>query len=572
MMTAALYARVSSEKQVQEKTILSQVDALKSQIIKDGFTLLEENQFIDNGYSGSNLIRPALEKLRDQVAAGTIDKIYIHSPDRLSRKYAYQMILIEEFEKSGVEIIFLNFQQSNDNPESNLLLQMQGMIAEYERSKIIERHRRGKIHTAKRGSINALSTAAYGYRYVDKHTGGGEASFEIVGEEAEVVIKIFNWIGKDRLTIGSVIRKLKESNVLTKKKKTYWDRTTIWYMLKNPAYKGQAAFGRKKTGARLPQIRPRRDSREQPKQNYSRYSVEKENWIYIPVPAIIDDNLFDAVQEQLEENKKIARAHQKGSIYLLQGLLVCKHCGRAYCGGKTTKKYVKVSVYSYYRCTGTDPTRFGGTKMCNSKQMGCDAIELIVWEEVKKLLKNPQRIFDEYQRRLTELKGSPMDHAYASIDKQRIKLERGISLLIDSYAQQYIIKDEFEPRIKAMRQNLKSIQEQQNKLTEQKSLTKEMELIITNLKDFECGIGSNLDSLDWNGKRDIIRRVVKRIEISEEEINIVYKVNKLSSDENDRNLQHCCNGTGASRLTLLPLGKRSDHTYFPVYKQSRLSC
>ncbi len=115
MTTAALYARVSSEKQVQSDTIQSQIDALKARIIADGLFLLEEYQFIDNGYSGSNLIRPALEKSRDQVAAGTIDKIYIHSPDRLSRKYTYQMILIEEFEKSGVEVNFLNF-QSDNNP------------------------------------------------------------------------------------------------------------------------------------------------------------------------------------------------------------------------------------------------------------------------------------------------------------------------------------------------------------------------------------------------------------------------------------------------------------------------
>lgn len=129
MTTAALYARVSSDKQANACTIDSQVDILKNRIIADGIVLLEEYQFIDNGYSGSNLIRPALEKLRDQAAAGVIDKIYIHSPDRLSHKYAYQMILMEEFEKAGVEIIFLNFEQSNANPESQLLLQMQGMIA-----------------------------------------------------------------------------------------------------------------------------------------------------------------------------------------------------------------------------------------------------------------------------------------------------------------------------------------------------------------------------------------------------------------------------------------------------------
>lgn len=569
MTIAALYARVSSERQAQENTISSQVETLKIRIMADGFSLLEEHQFIDNGYSGSNLIRPALEKLRDQVAVGAIDKIYIHSPDRLSRKYAYQMILIEEFEKNGVDVIFLNFQKSNDNPESQLLLQMQGMIAEYERSKIMERHRRGRIHAAKRGSINVLSSAGYGYRYIDKHTGQGEASFEIVEEEAIVIRQMFNWVGKDRQTLGEVIRRLKESKIMTKKGKAHWDRSTIWYILKNPAYKGQAAFGRSKIGTRLPYIRPRRDSKEQPKQYSSRYSVEKENWIYIPVPAIIDENLFDAVQEQLEENKKRARAHKKSETYLLQGLLVCKNCGRAYCGGKSIRHYQKVKVYLYYRCTGTDAARFGGTKLCSSKQANANAIELIVWEEVKKLLRDPQRIYEEYQRRLSELEKPPIDSVYIPLEKQKTKVEKGISLLIDSYSQQYITKEEFEPRIQFLRQNLKNIQEQQAKLEAQTNVAKEMEVVISNLEKFANGVTSNLDNLDWNGKRDIIRSVVKRIEIANEDINIVYKINKLANHEGVGR-QHCCNRAGASRLTPLPLGKRTNHPYFPVIEQVRL--
>ncbi len=334
------------------------------------------------------------------------------------------------------------------------------MIAEYERAKIMERHRRGKIHTAKRGSINALSVAAYGYRYINKYINGGEASLEVIEEEAEVVRKIFNWIGKERLTMGQVSQRLKQEQIPTKKGKAYWDRGTIYYMLKNPAYKGQAAFGRKKTGARLPCIRPRKDSSEQPRNNFSRYAVEKEKWISIIVPAIIDENIFEIVQEQLEENKKRARVHLQGATYLLQGLLVCKQCSRAYCGGKTIRRNKKKedANYFYYRCTGADSTRFGGTKLCTSKQAGANAIELIIWDEVKKLLSNPQRIFDEYQKRLRETEQTPFEDIYNSISKQRIKLEKSISLLIDSYTQQYITKSEFEPRIKCIRQKLNIIQ------------------------------------------------------------------------------------------------------------------
>lgn len=416
----------------------------------------------------------------------------------------------------------------------------------------MERHRRGKIHAAKRGSINVLSVALYGYRYIDKHTGQGEASFEILDEEAAIVKKMFNWIGRDRLTLGAVIRLLNEEKIPTKKGKMHWDRSTIWYMLKNPAYKGEAAFGRRKIGARLPYIRPRKDSNEHPKNNSSRYAVSKEDWIYISVPALVDENLFNTVQEQMEENKKRSRMYKPGEIYLLQGLLVCKYCGRAYCGGKSIKRYSKKeTTYLYYRCTGTDSARFGGTKMCSNKQIGTTAIELVVWEEVQKLLKNPQRIFEEYQRRLLELEKSPVDDIFTSLEKRRIKLEKGISLLIDSYAQQYITKDEFEPRIQSMRKNLKLTQEQQNKLIEQRNLTKEMELIVSNLEQFSDEIAENLEQLDWHGKRDMMRRVVKRIEIGNDDINIVYKVNKLPEYKNDISAQHCCNRKSGSEEGLV---------------------
>ena len=140
----ALYARVSSQQQVQDQTIISQVAGLKERIGADGFSISKELEFIDEGYSGSNLSRPALERLRDMIAAGCIHKVYIQTPDRLARKYAYQVLLVEEFSGASVEVIFLDHELS-DTPESGLLLQLQGMIAEYERAKITDRCRRGGV-------------------------------------------------------------------------------------------------------------------------------------------------------------------------------------------------------------------------------------------------------------------------------------------------------------------------------------------------------------------------------------------------------------------------------------------
>jgi site-specific DNA recombinase len=547
MMTVALYARVSSNKQAQEGTIASQIAALENRIEKDGYKLINDYKFLDNGYSGSNLIRPALEKLRDKIAGGEIDKVYIHSPDRLSRKYAYQMILLEEFQKAGVEVIFLNC-QATDSPESHLLLQMQGMIAEYERAKIMERHRRGKIHAAKSGSVSVLSNAPYGYRYIDKYAGGGKAFFEIDEEEAKIVRKIYFWIGKDRLSIGEVQRRLNEIKS-TRTGKACWARSMIHAILKNPAYRGQAAFGRKKTVKRLPSIRPKKGSFEHPKRNYSVCSVAKEYWINMTVPAIIDEDLFYAVQEQLDENRKLTRTGIKGANFLLQGLVVCQACHYAYYGKWIKSKPRKTAIYNYayYRCSGRDGYRFGGKRLCNNTQIRVDTLDIAVWEEVKKLLQNPDRLLEEYERRLSESEKSPLEQTNDALEKQMSRLKSGISRLIDSYTQEYIDKNEFEPRIKEMKQRLKQIENEKEKIMDQIKIKKEFRLIITGIENFASCVETKLDQIDWKTKRDIIRTLVKRIEINREDVNVVFRINELSPVNSplgsaSKVLQHCPEG------------------------------
>nr|WP_265021493.1 recombinase family protein [Wolbachia endosymbiont (group A) of Icerya purchasi] len=228
----SLYARVSSEKQAQKGTIESQIAELERRISEDEDKLLNEYRFIDNGYSGSDLERPGLDRLRDKVGKGEIDKIYIHSPDRLSRKTVYQMILLDEFEKAGVEVIFLNY-KTDKSPESNLLLQMQGAVAEYERAKMMERYRRGKLHAARRGSVSVIGKASYGYRYIKKGTIGEEGKLEINEEEAKVVRELFMWVGKERIRTIEVICRLKERSIRTQTGEERWNRSTISQILKS---------------------------------------------------------------------------------------------------------------------------------------------------------------------------------------------------------------------------------------------------------------------------------------------------------------------------------------------------
>ena len=211
----ALYARVSSDGQARDNTIASQVAALREGVAADGFLLVPDHAYVDEGYSGTILLRPALERLRDAVAGGIVTQIYIHAPDRLARRYAHQVLLIEEFHRAGAEVIFLN-RSIGGTAEDDLLLQVQGVIAEYERAKILERGRRGRRHAARSGSVSALTGAPFGYRYVRRDLGGGVARFEVLEEEVCIVRLIFAWVGLERTSIREVCRRLERMGCRTR--------------------------------------------------------------------------------------------------------------------------------------------------------------------------------------------------------------------------------------------------------------------------------------------------------------------------------------------------------------------
>src|SRR5262249_3364639 len=159
---------------------------------------------------------------RDLAAAGAFDRLYVYSPDRLARKYAYQVLLVEELKRLGVEVIFLKG-PLGQSAEDDLLLQVQGMVAEYARAQILERNRRGKRYAALCGRVSVLGGAPYGYRYISKHQGGGQARYEIESEQAQVVQQIFTWVGHQRCSIGEVCRRLESQQVLSPKGLSRWD-------------------------------------------------------------------------------------------------------------------------------------------------------------------------------------------------------------------------------------------------------------------------------------------------------------------------------------------------------------
>jgi len=541
-VSAALYARVSSDAQAQEQTIDSQVADLRNQAVQDEVSLIESNCFLDDGVSGSTLNRPALERLRDTAYVGGFQRLYVHSPDRLARKYAYQVLIVDELQKQGIEIVFLN-RAIGASPEEDLLLQMQGMFAEYERAKIMERSRRGKRHGATRGSVNVLSAAPYGYRYIKRSEGDGQATYEINEEQAAVVRQVFQWVGRDRLSIGEVTRRLTASDTKTATGKDWWDRTTVWGMLKNPAYKGFAAFGKTRIGPRRPQLRTQRGHSKTPRRTGSTYDTDASEQVLIPVPSIVSEELFAVVEKQLTENRQRGRERKRGAKYLLQGLLQCKCCGYAYYGKKVSRSSAKgKSQWAYYRCVGTDAYRFGGVRVCQNKQVRTDKLDEAVWQDACQLLRHPKLLRKEYERRLA----SPQESdSLTLLKKQLATAQRTVERLIDAYTDGVLDRGEFDPRLERARQRVEKHQQQldahEHESREQASLREALAC----LDDFTSSIDTNLESADWELRREILRTLIDRVEIEEGQLRIVYRINfplfakKASKNGRERSLHFC---------------------------------
>lgn len=541
----AIYARVSSDAQADEQTIDSQVAALRQRVVADCATLDDTNCFLDDGVSGSTLHRPALERLRDAAYVGSFKRLYVHSPDRLARKYAYQVLLVDELQKHGIEIVFLN-RAIGVSPEEDLLLQMQGMFAEYERAKIMERSRRGKRHAATRGSVNVLSAAPFGYRYITRREGDGQAAYEINDEQAAIVREVFEWVGRDRLSIGEVTRRLRSEGVKTATGKDWWDRTSVWGMLKNPAYMGFASFGKTRTGPRRSQLRTQRGHSKTPRRTGSTYDTDVSEQLAIAVPAIVSEELFAAVATQLTENRQRGRESRRGARYLLQGLLECKCCGYALYGKPVSRKSKDGKVpYAYYRCIGTDAYRFGGKRICQNKQVRTDKLEEAVWQDACELLRNPKLLRKEYERRLA----APTDStSQTSLKKQLVTAQRSVTRLIDAFSDGVLERSEFDPRLKRARDRVTQLQQQLDSLESESREQATLRDALACLDDFTASIGTNLEQADWTTRREILRTLIDRVVIEESQVRIVYRINfplfakKANKDGNGKCLQFCWRG------------------------------
>ena len=419
--------------------------------------------FEDEGYSGATLERPGLERVRDLAAEGQIQVVLVYSPDRLSRKYAYQILLTEELARHGVEPLFINAPQSA-TAEDQLVVQFQGMIAEYERAQIMERYRRGKRHRAKCGEVSVMSGAPYGYRYIRK-TEDAPASYRVIEAEARVVQRIYKMYTVEGLSIRAITRRLNEQRIPTRKRSARWERSTVWAALRNSAYRGIAYFGKTRVAARSRITRALRLRGGMSKRNSAGQERPRDEWIEIPVPALVSEESFARAQELLQENK-IRAKRRTITPSIVQGLVSCQKCGYAFSRTSTVTSARKLH---YYKCIGSDGWRKLGGPVCdNGRLVRQDLLDQVVWTEVIRLLEDPTLIQHELDRRLAAARASdPTKKREQGLQKEIIRVGKSVERILSAYQEGLVSLEQLRERMPPLRQREQALREEARAIADQ---------------------------------------------------------------------------------------------------------
>ena len=472
-MRAALYARVSTDLQEKEGTIQSQTEALRRYAQERGYAIVAE--YLDEGYSGATLERPGFDRLRDALGSGEFDLVLFHSPDRLARKAVYQGIVLEEMEKAGVKPEFFNY-PVDDSPESRMLLGMQGLFAEYERAKIMERTRRGKLHRAREGALVG-GHAPYGYRWIKKGE-NSRARLEIDEYQAAVVGRMYWLLLENRLSTWAIAQRLTQERIPTAKGATQWQPMAAYRMLTNPVYKGSYRY---------------------------RHSEREE--ISIPVPPIVDETTWQAAQGQLAENSLHSRRNNKRHQYLLRGLIRCPRCGGSYTG------YYNNTARGYrgYRCQNRDPSVSSTGKQCKPGAVSAQPLEEAVWEAVTEALRQPEILAEEYRRRAAVAVNPETvvaERKQLAVGLKRVKAQE--DRVTDAYINEVMDLKRYDDEMRKLGDRREHLEVCARELDRRQQQQQESRSALADLDRFCNQVTQGLDALTFEERQQLLRLVVER--------------------------------------------------------------
>jgi site-specific DNA recombinase len=516
-MKIAIYARVSTKGQAKDGTINSQLDALRKYAADHQLIITQE--CIDNGVSGADLNRPGLDQLRDLALAGEIESVLILSPDRLSRKQAHQIILMEEFKKRDVQVLFTN-QQFDDSPEGNLMLQIQGAVSEFERAKIRDRMRRGLKHSVKNGQVIAGNTP-YGYKLIRK-TESTIARWEINPQEAEIVRLVFDlYVNKGMK--GTVIANHLNDKGISPRSGAKWWGQVIYNILKNEAYLGVAYMYKSKW------VKPQKNPKVK-KSNLSRNTAKKptpaEDRIGVPVPKLIDRSIWEAAQELRKKNSYHSRRNNKVNKYLMRGLIVCGECG-CMCSGHVSNKK------AYYSC--------GAKRNKNITTTPHDDVRIAtrqkpfdekVWQGLTELLQDPNNLKTEIEKRLPQI--STMSKStrdeQSKIEKELKKLDIQEKRILDAYREEIIDLEELRDQKSKISENRAAMQAQQKAAQSQLEHSGRPEITMAILGDVSTHFERVIAKADFAAREKLVNLLIQSAALYKEKVVVKGKIPVTTTD------------------------------------------
>jgi len=519
---AAIYARVSTERQEKQHTIKSQLENLRKFCREHGLVIVKE--YVDDGWSGETLARPALDELRDDALKGFFDVVCIHSPDRLARKFIYQGLVIEELKKRGIEVIFLNRPISN-TPEDQLLLGVQGLIAEYEKAKILERTRRGRLHKAKEKGIVGY-VPPYGYNYVKK-TPEREGYFEINEEEAEVVRLIFDLYIK----LGSlhqVKKELFKRGIKTRNGSLVWADSTIQRILRNEAYTGTGYYNRTQSV----EVETGRKYKRTPKTG--RRIRDRKEWIPVKFPQIIDKEKFMLVQEMLKKSfKPFGKAKH---FYLLSGLIKCARCGYNFCGESRGPK----QKGAYYRCNNRH-RKYPLPKTCDARMIRAEKLDSAVWNALVKAITNEKLLTSHLSILADNIEASReiLAKQMEKLNAEKTQITNKKNRLIELHIEGTISKDQFLEKMREYEEKENKIIRQIAEIRTRLDQITIKPKILQHLHHFTNIMKEEIRNLTQGQKQKLVRFLVEKVilDSNEGKARIIAHVPLLSKKETDFNLK-----------------------------------
>ena len=523
-MRIAIYARVSTEKQEKQETINSQLDALRDHAVEKKYAVTKE--YIDEGYSGELLARPGLDNLRDDARNKMFDAVLAHSPDRLSRKFIYLGLVDEEFKKLGIKIIFLNRPDSKETPEENLLTGIQGLIAEFEKAKILERTRRGRLHKVKNG-ILVGSIPPYGYRYMradkDKNIPG---HYEIEEPEAESVRIIFDLFVNKKISIRAIARELTRKGV-PPRKGFKWHTSSLHRIIRNETYTG-ITYWNKNCSFETENHKPNQKYRRT--KNTGRKLRPRDQWIPLKLPddlILVNDKTFQIAQQQLKRNSDLSPRNAK-RLYLLKGLAKCGFCGSPYQGTPCHGKY-------YYRC-GNRHRTFPEPKTCRESSMiKADDLEQLVWDTFCEMIRNPKIVLEQVERLQQESMNqtSTLQQDLDSLDSKLNAVTKEETRLLDAYRENIIDMEQLKTQMAKIKERMAEITNKRQELLNNQEKFKSKIFTKENLTLLCAMLSDNLKAFenDAEMKRKILTLAINSILIEGKAIRIRSIIPAMPPDE-----------------------------------------